>query len=298
MEGRKGKGEEGRGRRVAPPIFFLSRRLWSPTWASTPNSTGDGDRSLQTPWPCTPHKKSCWRRWLHCDYITANDDGTLFDAGLSGAVDILVHHRAPLPKDAQYLIGALAFIVEALLFMFHLHGRTQFDIVIHTLLLYVVYGNIIVTLVEMRYRNSVTVSLVRTYLLLLQGTWFWQAGFLLYNPLPGAEQWHAEDHNEIMVVTMMFAWHMAAIFIIMMIIGSIVAAMQSRSAACCGSKVHLEDSEWQYDSIRLLHPPDTNDTNGRLNKTTAELDTDSEDVDFDRSATRKSVAVLDSSAAK
>jgi hypothetical protein len=225
-------------------------------------------------------------------------DGGSFVEGLSGAVDILVHHRAPLPKDAQYLIGALAFIVEAILFMFHLHGRTQFDVIIHTLLLYVVYGNIIATVMEMRYRNSVTVSLVRTYLLLLQGTWFWQAGFLLYNPLPGAEPWHDEDHNEIMVVTMMFAWHMAAIFIIMMIVGSMVAAMQSRSYPCCGSEDHPEDSEWKYDSVRLLHKQDLSSIIGRTNKTTAELDTDSDDADLDNASNRKAVVVLDGVSAK
>lgn len=203
-------------------------------------------------------------------------------------MDILVHHRAPLPKDAEYLIGALSFIVEAVLFMFHLHGRTQFDVLIHTLLLYVIYGNIIVTIVEMRYRNSITVSLARSYLILLQGTWFWQAGFLLYNPLPGAIPWHDNDHNEIMVVTMMFAWHMAAIFIIMMIIGSLVAAIQFKSACCRGTGDESVDSN-QYDSVRLLHRHDIDETNGNANK---EFDiSDSEDVDFDRSSHQRTTAL-------
>jgi len=233
------------------------------------------------------------------EVITAHKDGRFthfgngqhatmfFFFGMSGAVDILVYHRAPLPKDSEYLIGALSFIVEAVLFMFHLHGRTQFDVLIHTLLLYVVYGNIIVTIVEMRYRNSITVSLARAYLILLQGTWFWQAGFLLYNPLPGSVPWHDNDHDEIMVVTMMFAWHMAAIFIIMMIIGSLVAAFESRSTCC---RVSGDDSKSrQYDTVRLLDRRDIDDTNGNTNK---ELDiSDGEDIDFDRSAYRQTTAL-------
>ena len=39
-------------------------------------------------------------------------------------MDILVHHRAPLPEGIEYFTFDLAFVVEAVLFMFHLHGRT------------------------------------------------------------------------------------------------------------------------------------------------------------------------------
>jgi len=147
---------------------------------------------------------------------------------MSGVVDILVHHRAPLPQDIQYLVGCLAFVVEAVLFMFHLHGRTQMDVLIHTLLVYVIYANIIIVVLEIRYRHSIAVALSRAYSVFLQGTWFWQAGFLLYNPLPGAVAWRGDDHDQMMVVTMMFAWHMAGVLVVMLCIGAVVAACQTR----------------------------------------------------------------------
>jgi len=166
--------------------------------------------------------------------------------GLSGLVDILVHHGAPLPQDIEYLIGCLAFIVEAVLFKFHLHGRTEMDVLVHTLLLYVIYVNIVVVVLEMRYRHSVGVALARAYSVLLQGTWFWQAGFLLYNPLPGAVPWRDDDHEQMMVVTMMFTWHMAAVFVVMLCIGAVVAACQT--ARHSASQISSDVS----DELRLL----------------------------------------------
>lgn len=165
---------------------------------------------------------------------------TMFFAfGLSGLVDILVHHGAPLPQDIEYLIGCLAFIVEAVLFKFHLHGRTEMDVLVHTLLLYVIYVNIVVVILEMRYRHSIAVALARAYTVLLQGTWFWQVGFLLYNPLPGAVPWRDDDHEQLMVVTMMFTWHMAAVFVVMLCIGAVVAACQTAGRTDVSAELRL-----------------------------------------------------------
>jgi len=189
-------------------------------------------------------------------------------------VDILVHHRAPLPQDIEYLIGCLSFVVEAVLFMFHLHGRTQLDVLIHTLLLYVVYANIVVIVVEMRYRHSISVALTRAYSVFLQGTWFWQAGFLLYNPLPGAVPWDGDNHDQMMVVTMMFAWHMAAVFVIMVCIGAAVAVCQAR---CGSSQMTVETGG--YDGVSLLRRSvDVQSTSPA--DYDAELDSDSDTVDF------------------
>lgn len=146
-----------------------------------------------------------------------------FFFGLSGLVDILVHHRFPLPKGVEYLVGALAFAVEATLFLFHTHGRTMLDKLVHTLLLYVLGCTIIVCILELRYRRSVLPVLCRAFLVLLQGTWFFQIAFILYNPIPGATPWNPEDPENLMVATMIFAWHAAAVLVFMVIVGIVVA---------------------------------------------------------------------------
>lgn len=207
-----------------------------------------------------------------------------FFFGLSGVVDVLVHFRFPLPKDIDYIISTLAFVVEDVLFMFHTHGRTSMDVLIHTLLVYVIHANVLVCLVELKFRNNVTVTLARSYVVFLQGTWFWQAGFILYNPIPGAQKWNEEDHEQMMVVTMMFAWHMAAIFIIMITIGLVVSMTEARCAerSKCGGVIGRSgdsNGSGRYDRIRLMDAEGKG--SGSAEGETALLGNDSDNYDSD-----------------
>ncbi|ELT98121.1 hypothetical protein CAPTEDRAFT_128578 [Capitella teleta] len=145
-----------------------------------------------------------------------------FFFGLSGVIDILVHHRFPLPKNIEYVTMTLAFLIEGLLFKFHLHGRDEMDVLLHTLLLYAVFGTLLCCLLEMKFRQSAMVSLARTFFVALQGSWFWQIGFVLYNPFEGHGDWDHDNHDQMMVITMMFAWHIAAILLLMLAVGGVI----------------------------------------------------------------------------
>ena len=151
-----------------------------------------------------------------------------FFFGLSGVLDLLLYFKAPLPKDVDYVINLLAVGVEGLLFHFHLHGRDDLDVLLHTLLIYVITLNLVAICVEMRYRNNLLAALSRSYFFFLQGTWFWQVGFILYNPNPNAEKWKGDDHDELMIATMFFTWHCGVVFLIMLAIGGVVACVHKR----------------------------------------------------------------------
>lgn len=146
-----------------------------------------------------------------------------FFFGFTGVIDLLLYCKAPIPKDLDYVVLLLALGVEGILFHFHLHGRTMLDVQIHTLLIYAVVFNCISLILEMKYRNNILTALSRTYFFLVQGTWFWQIGFILYNPNPLAEKWKPDDHAEFLMVTMYFTWHCGIDFLIMLGIGSCVA---------------------------------------------------------------------------
>ena len=57
--------------------------------------------------------------------------------------------------------------------MFRLHGRTTMDVLVHTLLIYVLYVSIAVIAFEAYFRNTILVF-ARILLVMVQGTWFWQ----------------------------------------------------------------------------------------------------------------------------
>ena len=148
-----------------------------------------------------------------------------FFFGLIGVIELLLHYNVPLPRSTTYAAMALALLIEGVLFKFHLHGRADLDVVIHTLLVYAVFMNVLVVLIEMKFTNSIFAGLARSYFILLQGTWFWQVAFILYNPIPGARPWDLEDHEQTMIATMIFGWHMGANFIIQLLIAGVVACV-------------------------------------------------------------------------
>lgn len=149
--------------------------------------------------------------------------------GISGVIDILMHHGAPLPKSTDYVFNLLCFAVEGLLFMFHLHGRSMLDKAIHHILVYVIWCCVLSTLIEIRFRRNIIVSLSRCFFVMLQGTWFIQVGSILYPPFKG-KKWNGDSHEDIMIATIIFAWHMFFIFLFMSIVAIVMARIHSRGA--------------------------------------------------------------------
>ena len=146
-----------------------------------------------------------------------------FFFGLTGVVDLLVHHKVALPSGAQYAAILLALIVELVLFRFHLHGRTDMDVQMHTLLMYSVVLSIVVVAVEFRYQNSALCMLARCFCALLQGTWFFQIGFVLYPPFSDKSGWDENNHEQMLLITAMFAWHMAGHVTFIIVVGIVMS---------------------------------------------------------------------------
>ncbi|XP_074662502.1 transmembrane protein 45B-like [Tubulanus polymorphus] len=143
---------------------------------------------------------------------------------VAGILDLLIHHKVRfIPKNADYMASFLAFTIEVILFKFHLHGRSSLDVQLHTLLVYVAVLSAISLLAEMRYPNSVLTGLARSFSVGLQGTWLIQIGYILYYPSPDASGWDGENHEQMMITTIIFGWHMLIILIAIITIGAIVS---------------------------------------------------------------------------
>ncbi|KAH9512179.1 hypothetical protein Btru_040985 [Bulinus truncatus] len=99
---------------------------------------------------------------------------------LSGIVDIVIHYGVHLPHGVDYVSMVLALTVEGLLFMSHVHGRSHLNVQFHTLLVYVIGITVVVIILEIKYRNSLMLALARSFLMMLQGSWFWAIGIILY----------------------------------------------------------------------------------------------------------------------
>lgn len=134
-----------------------------------------------------------------------------------GVVELLRLYKWPLPEGLEYAVAVMAAMAEVVLFSWHLHGRPDMDVQLHKLLLYTIYGCAAVTLLEMRNRDNPLPAFGRAYFACLQGTWFWQAGFILYPP-GGVGTWHLGSHRQMMVVAALFTVHMAAVLLTMLLL--------------------------------------------------------------------------------
>ncbi|KAJ6662657.1 hypothetical protein lerEdw1_011296 [Lerista edwardsae] len=141
--------------------------------------------------------------------------GTMyFFYGISGLVDIVVHNTSVLPIAMDRMMLSLAFLVEGFLFYHHIHGRAILDIHVHQLLILAIFGGAFSTFLEVFFRGIIVLEMLRTSFLILQGSWFWQIGFVLYPP-SGSPEWNQTDHNNAMFLTMCYCWHYAFALLIL-----------------------------------------------------------------------------------
>jgi len=91
--------------------------------------------------------------------------------GLASIFEILVHFKYSLPGGIEFLANIIAYGIQAFLFHFHLHGRNEIDIHVHTLLVYAIVFCMIATIWEYNRPNEILATYARIAGTLLQGLW-------------------------------------------------------------------------------------------------------------------------------
>lgn len=147
--------------------------------------------------------------------------------GLAAMVSLIIHSTDAAPLALDRLMLAVAFFNEGFLFLYHLHGRSMLDVHVHQLLLYAIFGDALVSFLEVFHRGNIILELLRCTLTLLQGSWFWQIGFVLYPPR--GPEWDLKDHNNMMFVTMCYSWHLAfAMLLVSVLYCTVSCVVRSR----------------------------------------------------------------------
>ncbi|XP_024920420.1 transmembrane protein 45A isoform X5 [Cynoglossus semilaevis] len=150
--------------------------------------------------------------------------------GLAATVTVILHTTEGAPVAIDRLMLAVAFFNEGFLFLYHLHGRSALDVHVHQLLLYAIFGVAIVAALEVFQRGNIILELLRCCLTVVQGTWFWQIGFVLYPP--GGADWDQKDVGNMMFITMCYSWHLAFSMLIVALL---------YSATSCGVRFRLKN---------------------------------------------------------
>uniref|UniRef100_A0A452RGS6 Transmembrane protein 45A n=1 Tax=Ursus americanus TaxID=9643 RepID=A0A452RGS6_URSAM len=196
-----------------------------------------GEWTISVFWPhlaLYDYKEGQWVELLSWHHFTM-----YFFFGLLGVANVLCFIINSLPTSLTKLMLSNALFVEAFVMYNHTHGREMLDIFVHQLLVLAVFVAGLIAFLELFIRTNITVELLRTSCILLQGSWFWQIGFVLYPP-SGGPAWDAMDHDNIMFLTICFCWHYALNLIIIGMIYAFVAwLVKSRLQRFCPSEVGL-----------------------------------------------------------
>ena len=148
-----------------------------------------------------------------------------------GVIELLVHYEFPLPKHFDIVAGGLAFSAEALLFYFHGHARDPVEVQLHVFLVLAISATVICGVFEIIQQDKqVHATLMRAYFTVLQGSWFYTTGFLLYSPFHEHYD-HDKDpdsHRTVMLVAFYFALHMGVILFIVLLLAIPAHAISKR----------------------------------------------------------------------
>lgn len=129
--------------------------------------------------------------------------------GLSGFADIISCFDAA-PPGADYFLLSLAYSVEAGIIYSHNTVPGSFEEVLQNVQVVLVIFCVISTLIEMKTRRNFSFRLLRSYLTIVQGVWFIQAGILFHVDY---FSWVKEDsENHWVWISIILAWICGAVF--------------------------------------------------------------------------------------
>ncbi|KAI5943266.1 Transmembrane protein 45B [Manis javanica] len=169
--------------------------------------------------------------WQHCTMYVF-----FMASGITDMLTCLVTH---VPLGVDRLVMAMAAFTQGFLLHYHVHNRPPLDQHIHSLLLYILFGGGFSVFLEVILRDNIVLELFRTSLVILEGTWFWQIGFVLFPPF-GASEWDQKDDANIMFITMCFCWHYLTALCITAISYSLVYCLLSRSKRHKGEIIGIQ----------------------------------------------------------
>lgn len=193
----------------------------------------------------------------HLGDENAHHTAMLFGFFLGAWIELLIHYKVPLPKRLTQVMGFLAFGIEALMMVFHLHARSMIDAHIHQLLGLTIACSMIGALAECFNPNNFWLIVARSFFALTQGTWFVQAAYVIWpkttNPL---FLWDPESHRSISLLTMSYAYHLAGNAFILIIIYLIVHSFMPSRARLNIDEIEDEENVSDYKLILSMNDED------------------------------------------
>ncbi|KAA3676944.1 uncharacterized protein DEA37_0002823 [Paragonimus westermani] len=143
-------------------------------------------------------------------------------------------------RQVEYIFCLVSLLCEGFLFLFHLHGRTPLDVYVHMLLLGMITATIMVGFGEIVCMNQPIYTLIRNWCLLVQGTWFWQVGAILYPTTSWMPLWDELAKQSIPRAANLFCYHLLIDFVVILVLASVMSLRLGYVTARSTGKGHTE----------------------------------------------------------
>ncbi len=163
----------------------------------------------------------------------------------SGIVDLMTIYLK-LPRFTSQLFQCLAFCNQIILFTYHVHGRNLFNVAIHQLLTLFIYASAIFATLRMLNPRILLFNAGLAGSMILQGTNFIQAGFLIY----GGYHYNPLSHDNTKFIAAITTWHVTGVGLFMILVFVITRALFGRLAQSKWKAIIGESSDERY---QLIH---------------------------------------------
>ena len=147
---------------------------------------------------------------------------------LSGFMDLLTM-CLHLPRHTSNTFLSLAFFIEGTLFYFHQIGKGEISIHVHAILVVAIYACLIFSVIRFLSATNLLINLALGTCILLQGTWFIQAGYFLFGGFIEQQKQEngtissLQEHAMLLFINASFAWEIFVICILTLMVWIIVS---------------------------------------------------------------------------
>ena len=129
---------------------------------------------------------------------------TMYSAFVFAGIVDLVSYYLKLPRHTSQFFTSFAFFSEALLFHYHVHGRDSFNTTIHNILVVIATFCATCSFLRMLNPRNLLLNTCVAGGMLMQGTWFFQAGFILYGKY---SVWKWQSPSLVHFTAILAVWH-------------------------------------------------------------------------------------------
>lgn len=163
----------------------------------------------------------------HFSHLNNFGHATMYGSFLLAAMaEILRHYNILfLPPTTDYVMFSMAFFLVGELFYFHIEGRNDLEQKVHIPLYTVAFSIAFIIMLEAWQRKSLILCIVRSFLVVLLGAWFFQIAHVLY----GSHPWQDISSNHAFVA-IVFSWHilglLAFLLVNLVVIGVVMFAFR------------------------------------------------------------------------